>query len=118
MMEPSALTIFPRFYGGEEVVDFRKSDDVFSLPYGCGFVDRGIKLPVSDLETERSTEARRVFTKKETSDLEAKVKHELSHLLNVLDSANAQRRQLLRSLSPTSIRPRPSPSSATDGVPV
>lgn len=58
------------------------------------------------------------LAQKETSDLEAKVKHELSHLLNVLDSANAQRRQLLRSLSPTSIRPRPSPSSATDGVPV
>lgn len=55
---------------------------------------------------------------KETFDLEARVKHELAHLLNILDSANAQRRQLLRSLSPTSTRPRPSPMSATDGVPV
>ncbi|KAF8562386.1 hypothetical protein P879_10087 [Paragonimus westermani] len=54
----------------------------------------------------------------ELTQLENKVAHELERLLTTLDSANAQRRQLLRSLSPTPIRARLPVATKTDGIPV
>ncbi|KAA3682367.1 Ras association domain-containing protein 7/8 [Paragonimus westermani] len=54
----------------------------------------------------------------ELTQLENKVAHELEHLLTTLDSANAQRRQLLRSLSPTPVRARLPVATKTDGIPV
>ncbi|KAF5398786.1 Ras association domain-containing protein 8 [Paragonimus heterotremus] len=57
-------------------------------------------------------------TQEELTQLENKVTHELERLLTTLDSANAQRRQLLRSLSPTPVRTRLPVATKTDGVPV
>uniref|UniRef100_A0A183ALI5 RAS protein activator like 2 n=1 Tax=Echinostoma caproni TaxID=27848 RepID=A0A183ALI5_9TREM len=52
----------------------------------------------------------------EAAQLEARVGQELSKLLSNLETANANRRQQLRSLSPPALYPRASTSTSADGV--
>ncbi|CAL8096189.1 unnamed protein product [Calicophoron daubneyi] len=68
------------------------------------------------LAVERVT-GQLVQAQNEVVQLEAQVAKELNQLIPELEAANAHRRQILRSLSPTAVHVRPAVNS-TDGVPI